>query len=400
MRKIKVRVIKMTGRSSLVAEWRDPLSGKLKRRATGEKQRREAERFAVRLEKQLNDGDYIEQATTWDDFRETYEAAHRDKWAKNTKTKVSSVFSTVERILKPRFVQAIDSAAVVRFVAQLAKDRISPAGIGGILRHLKAALRWGHRKNLLPRVPDIEMPQGAIKAGGRAVTTEEFERMLATVPKALEELRGRPAEAGDVASWRTFLQLLWTSGLRVGEAHKLHWTDGRDIAPEMDGKFPMFRIASQASKNRKAQRFPMSPEAFALLSGTSRRGREGFVSNPTFGGVRVGQDTAIRTVSMIGQKAGIVVERTQAGEPVYASAHDLRRSCATRWAAKVTPGVLQAMMRHASPTTTAKFYTDLSGDPIAAAVWEAMGPKAPAVATGTIKTTITESEETARTRSE
>ena len=182
-------------------------------------------------------------------------------------------------------------------------------------------------------------------------------------------------------------ELLWTTGLRIGEAVKLHWTDDRNIMPDLRGKYPMFRIKSTASKNRKDQRFPMSPEAYAMLCETPESERVGLVSNPSIRGRDLNYHTISAMIGTLGQKAGVVVGRNKAGEPVFCTAHDLSRSAATRWAAKVTPGVLQAMMRHASPVTTAKYYTDQGGEPIAAAIWEAMSSPAAGI---TIETTIGE----------
>ena len=42
--------------------------------------------------------------------------------------------------------------------------------------------------------------------------------------------------------------------------------------------------------------------------------------------------------------------------PVYASAHDLRRSFGNRWSRIVEPTVLRDLMRHASVVTTEKYY--------------------------------------------
>ena len=44
------------------------------------------------------------------------------------------------------------------------------------------------------------------------------------------------------------------------------------------------------------------------------------------------------------------------GEPVYASAHDLRRAFGDRWSRIVEPMELKELMRHASVSTTEQFY--------------------------------------------
>jgi hypothetical protein len=55
---------------------------------------------------------------------------------------------------------------------------------------------------------------------GRAITTEEFERMLAATEKTV----GKAA----TDSWKFYLRGLWCSGLRLEESLTLRW----DFAPD------------------------------------------------------------------------------------------------------------------------------------------------------------------------
>ena len=68
----------------------------------------------------------------------------------------------------------------------------------------------------------------------------------------------------------------------------------------------------------------------------------------------------------IGEKAGVVVN---AVECKTASAHDLRRLFASRWAKRVAPAILQELMRHASIQTMMGFYVDLDVDEMADELW-------------------------------
>jgi len=382
MDRFRVRIIKMTGRPFLVAEWRDPESGKLKRQSTKTKTHREAERFAANLERKLNDGEFMATAAKWEDFRRQYVHAHKDRWAAKTKRTVATALNALERILSPKYVRSVTSAGISKMSAQLDTEGLSPAGIGSMFRHIKAALRWAARKGMIHKVPDIEMPEGALQCGGRAISGEEFDRLLEAVAKVV-----KPEFVG---GWRHFLRLLWVSGLRIGEAIKLHWTDDSEITPDLRGKYPMFLIQPETSKNGKRERFPMAPEAYSFLLETPEGLREGYVSNPLVRGQRANYENVVPTVSAIGRAAGVVVARDKAGEPRYCSAHDLRRSAATRWAAKVTPSVLQAMMRHSCPMTTARYYTDRAGEPIAEAIWQSLGNSPRSDAAPTIETTTGE----------
>ena len=71
------------------------------------------------------------------------------------------------------------------FQAKLRATGVKETTIAGHLRHLRAALGWAVSQELLPKVPKIEMPKrakGVTKTmRGRPITTEEYERMLASV---------------------------------------------------------------------------------------------------------------------------------------------------------------------------------------------------------------------------
>ena len=73
-----------------------------------------------------------------------------------------------------------------------------------------------------------------------------------------------------------------------------------------------------------------------------------------------------KLVTKIGEKARIIVNPT---DGKTASAHDLRRTFASRWARKVAPAVLQKLMRHARIDTTMGFYVDLDVDEMADDLW-------------------------------
>lgn len=373
MERIRVRVFRQGNRPFLTAEWVDPLTGKLKRKSTGQKQQREAERFAARLEKDLNEGRLSDYRTTWAEFRDRYESEVVAFKSTSMAAAVSYAFGTVERIIGPKFLRGVDAGEISRLSAKLREEDRAPATIATILRTLKAALRWAARLKLIPEAPHITMPTKASeKAGGRAVTTEEFERMLDAVPAVLEETWGRPATPAEVAAWQFMLRGLWWSGLRLREACVLHWVDDRYLTVDLTGKRPLFVIQKEANKSRKDQRFPLALEFAEQLSQVPEEQRDGFVFNPrTSAGKRMHFANVSSLIARFGEKAGVVVDRKADGAAVYASAHDLRRSFGTRWAKRVLPPVLKALMRHTSIQTTMTFYVDQSAEEAADAAWTA-----------------------------
>ena len=77
-----------------------------------------------------------------------------------------------------------------------------------------------------------------------------------------------------------------------------------------------------------------------------------------------------RVVSLIGQRAGVVVNKA---DQKFASAHDLRRAFATRWAPRVKPATLQLLMRHADIATTLRYYVAQNAADVADELWVGWG---------------------------
>jgi integrase len=80
-----------------------------------------------------------------------------------------------------------------------------------------------------------------------------------------------------------------------------------------------------------------------------------------------GIDRTSRVICKMGAKAQVVVNKEQ---DKFASAHDLRRAFGTRWASRVTPAVLQQLMRHVSIETTLRYYVEQNADSLGAELWK------------------------------
>ncbi len=80
--------------------------------------------------------------------------------------------------------------------------------------------------------------------------------------------------------------------------------------------------------------------------------------------------SADRTICEIGEAAGVVVDRRKK-KPVFASAHDLRRSFGERWASRLMPPQQMELMRHEDIQTTMRYYVDQNARKTAAILREA-----------------------------
>ena len=145
------------------------------------------------------------------------------------------------------------------FVTDLRAQVSSPATIARHLRAMMVALRWAHREGLLTTLPSVTMPKQAKGMRGRPLAGEEFERMLAAIPKVVD--------ATAVTSWKFYLQGLWQSGLRLQESLELRWDDFTGVmVVDMSGRRPMLRIPAESEKGNTHRLLPMAPE-FAMLLG-------------------------------------------------------------------------------------------------------------------------------------
>jgi integrase len=79
-----------------------------------------------------------------------------------------------------------------------------------------------------------------------------------------------------------------------------------------------------------------------------------------------------RIVVRIGKAAGVkVATDARTGKVKFASAHDLRRSFGERWATRIMPTDLMALMRHESIETTLRYCVGRNAQNTAKTLWEA-----------------------------
>ena len=155
----------------------------------------------------------------------------------------------LERIIRPDRLAKLTPQVMSRFQAEARKQGMKATTLARHLRCIKACLRWGERQGLLAKAPTIEMPKlpkGQSLAKHRPPTAEEFDRMLAAVPKVRKH---------DAPAWKRLLRGLWLSGLRLGEAVTLDWNDGPFVLDTV-GKYPAFHIEAEGQKSRRHEIAP------------------------------------------------------------------------------------------------------------------------------------------------
>lgn len=378
---IRVTLIKPKSRRFFLAQWDDPVTGDTKTESTKTSIRREAERYAARLEDELNAGTYKRAvAVLWSEARERYEAEAAPGKREKSQLKTQSMFNAIETHFKPKLLQAVaDPGLISRYQAKLRDSDLSAYTIKGHLSELRMFLGWCADIGLLAtsRLPRIKMPELGQAMKGRPITVEEFDRLLlhfARIGNDPDIPRIKALKPEFIPGWQHFARGLWLSGLRLEESMKLHWTSDRQLGLDFTGRRPMMRIQAAHEKGKRFRLLPITPDFAEFLQQTPEKDRHGFVFNPVTvgrghlgGAYRPSHQHAGRIISAAGKAAGIRVSETK-----FASAHDLRRAFGYRWSKLVMPKVLQELMRHESIQTTMHFYVGQLAEDAADAVWSAM----------------------------
>ncbi len=374
---IKVTVCKYPDRENLVLRYVDPVTGKQKTKSAGTSDEATAIGKAAVWQDELTTGRYqAPSRLTWAEFRKRCEAEKLSAMPESSQVAYRVALDHLQRLIDPDRLAKLTAQVLSRFQAEARKEGMKATTLARHLRHIKACLRWGERQGLMVKAPAIEMPKlpkGQSLAKHRAVTAEEFDRLLLAVPKV------RPKDA---PAWERLLRGLWLSGLRLSEAVALDWNDGPFVL-DTTRKHPAFRIEAEGQKSRRNELAVTVPEfvewILAETPEAERVGRVFKLANPT-----TGEPLAVLTigpmVSAIGRKAGVVVgtaekwveengKRVKRPVKLFAGAHDLRRAFCGRWAMKVKTPVLQRLARHAHISTTMGYYVNLTADDIGAELW-------------------------------
>lgn len=358
---VKVYVIKREDRRNYVCQWEDPITGITKMKSARTANRREADKFAGCLEASINDGRTIDpNRTTWTVLADRYEKEVLTGKAPKTMAKFKAIRGWIERVINPKLACALDASELSKLQSKMRDDGLAEATIKTNLSALRACLNWGKDiVKIIANVPAILMPTRTNKMKGRAITIGEFIKMLEAIPKVIDEPH--------VESFHFLLVGLWLSGLRLHEALRLTWTptsDGISVELGEDGS-ARIRIEANADKSTEQRLLPLAVDFCQFLTAVPADQRIGNVFRPLVQGMKgnlMRMDTCSKLITRIGEEAGILVAEypPKPGETEprvkYASAHDLRRSFATRWAETLTEEQLQAVMRHKSIETTRNFY--------------------------------------------
>ena len=360
-------LIKRSDRKNVSIKYRSDSRSPWAWGSSGVTTKKEARRLAPGLVQQWL-ADTSRDCDRWQDFRERYES----EFLAGGKPKTAEAFRTaanrLESLCPVRFIQDLDESHFSKFAKKLRDERKAPATIQAYRDHLMSALDWAATLKIIkekPKPPQIS--GGAAGSRGTPLMREQAELIAMNLPEIVGEV---PAK-----QWAWNLEALWRSGFRIGETFAFTWEPSEfHYIINIDDRRPMIGIAAEHEKGGKVRLLPIAPDFAYLLRAVPKRQRFGQVFKwPGMRGGEVSKKTVEKRIAAVGKLAGVVVGQTSNGQPRYATAQDFRRSFGARWATKIMPPVLQAMMRHECIETTMKYYVGENATRNADAVWGALG---------------------------
>lgn len=336
---MRVKVIYRQQRDEYVLRWKGPKGWRQKSTGLGkgEKNRRLAHRMAAKLEAELAANPPVE-STEWDTFVDRFTAERLTKLSKHYEATWRSAVASLEEFCRPAELADISDSCVQEWQDSLLSNGKSESTVRSYVKHVMASLRWAEKVGMQFQEPKVELPRIGRKMRGRPITGRELVAMI----RAAKRLR--PAEA---TMWRDYLAGMWHSGLRLQESLDIGWDTTWPIHFDLNRKYPVFLIYKQKSGDEQAA--PMSPNFADWLRKRFRK------KGPVFELPLRRADSVGKVVTSFGKAAGVTVTR----KGKYASAHDIRRAFATRWAQRLMPAELKAVMRHKDISTTLEYYVDM-----------------------------------------
>lgn len=342
------------GRSRYWAvRYTDPDTGKSRQISTRQYEEDAAWEFAEKLAERLLAGEPAG-GISWADFADLYMKHLRRKPGDRTCEGFETVCHWLREIRQPKRLADINQRFVAQWRAGLMDADLSGASVATYLALLRAALNWAVHEELLAKAPTIkcEWPE---EPRGRAVLGEEFERMLAVVPK----VRPRDAEY-----CRRFLLGLYHTGLRLGQLCQLSWDEASWVWLDASNDPAIIWIGKRAQKNRREDWKPFEREFWNLVCDEPRTGLVLPWPSNRRGG-QMSRRTLQKIVSQVGARAGVV---TNARTGKTATAHDLRRSFADRMVRKLGRDAKRAT-GHRSDKVLETYYRHLDASEVQSRLW-------------------------------
>ena len=279
---------------------------------------------------------------------------HQRRLSSATLRNYSHALDTLFDLLQEKRLAALDPAQVRRFLAQLHARGLAPRSLALTLSAWRGCFRWlaRHRGFAANPVSGVRAPKAA-RPLPKALSVEGAERLLSLEVKD---------DAGLIQD-RAMFELLYSSGLRVGELVALNANDGLlDLA---QGEVTV------TGKGRKTRTVPVGAKARAALARWLEL--RGAVAAAGENALFVGRRGRRMSAAMVWQRLVAWVRLSGFDQPVHP--HVLRHSFASHLLQSSQDlRAVQELLGHASISTT-QVYTHLDFQALAK-VYDAAHPRA------------------------
>lgn len=385
----RVYVVKFSDRRAYQLQWLDPYTNRKRTESARTANRRKAYDLASEKEKELaeeiarrhNPAQFSQHPADGSlpflTLVSTFLEEHMSSLSPASRTEFCGTVNHLTRILNPLITADLNSQSLSSFVAARRAAGIAETTIAKDLRYIGQLLRWAVstsrlRPDLLPNLPRLRTtrrsgPDDEMK--GRPLTDAECEHLLASIA-TLPDMTPERAP-----SLRNFIHGLTLSGLRLSEAIQLRFDRGPWISLDLSTSHGALIIPGK-QKSRRHETSPIAPDFCTFARETlapiarAMSPASSYVFNVLGkSGSRLNNEFDIsRLVSSLGKHAGII---TDPATNQHATAHDLRRTFGARWAVRVVPVVLKSLMRHASISTTMRYYVGANLERTQEAIYKA-----------------------------
>lgn len=321
--------------------WLDP-AGKRKSKRIGA--RTNAERFARKIEGQLEAGVYQDaKRASWEQFKKVFEERKLSGMKPNSRLVMQVAMGHFERIIKPGKVSAIKTGTIADYVARRRQEpaneadkdgpRVADATINKELRSLRVVMRRAAAWEYMAKAPEFDFLKEVDKLPSY-VTPEHFGALYHACDDAAS-----PKVQGVTAAdwWRGLLVMAYMTGWRIGSLLAVRWDD-----VDLDAGTVLSR--AEHNKGKRDQLVPLHPLVIEHLR--KLRSFSPLVF-PWPSNMRVLYDHF-----HVLQKSAEVRNPLDGG---FYGFHDFRRAFATLNAGNMPADALQALMQHKDYKTTQRY---------------------------------------------
>jgi len=314
--------------------WIDPVGHCRKTKRIG-LSRKQAERAAGRLEKELSDGTYTSvKRITWQAFADDHVSKLAGDGNRTNAEQVLREFGLACGVRRPDLVSYSD---IEKYNAYLRGKQNRAATRQTKMKSLKAAFRQAVKRNHIAKNPMDEWKSDAPDDSDvREISLAEELALL----DAATDLYG--------SQWHTYIAMALQTGCRRGEMLSLRWEN-----VSLD-RADVLLLHTKAKRNRTV------PLTSAIVDGLRRLKARTLADGGPFLSMS-------KTDGRAAYKQFVHIRRQAGCEDV--TIHSMRATCATRLGrAGVSLAIAQRLLGHSSPVITAKYYTHIAPDDLRNAV--------------------------------